>query len=141
MSKFANRSISFNVSISFVQLCHVKWMWSRIWELEGFGNKIAFIFKGPGWEPGKPRLGLIEDVPDVRMQFFVQSLTEEFEKCRLFVWFLKSLDVGRLVWKKLSYGVEKRNSLLRFLRSYFFIYMSLLCSCMKTKVQCFCSQT
>lgn len=48
-----------------VQLCHVRWMWDRIWELEGFGNKMAFIFKGPGWEPGKPRLGLIEDVPDI----------------------------------------------------------------------------
>ena len=28
-------------------------------------DKISFIFKGPGWAPGKPRLGLIEDIPEV----------------------------------------------------------------------------
>ena len=23
------------------------------------------VFKGPGWSPGKPRLGLIEEIPEV----------------------------------------------------------------------------
>ncbi|PIK60670.1 putative alkylglycerol monooxygenase [Apostichopus japonicus] len=48
-----------------VQLCHLKYMWHKIWEFETFSDKVAFIFKGPGWEPGKPRLGLIEDIPDI----------------------------------------------------------------------------
>lgn len=29
-------------------------------------NKLGVILNGPGWEPGKPRLGLVEDIPEVR---------------------------------------------------------------------------
>ncbi|KAI8488814.1 hypothetical protein Bbelb_333320 [Branchiostoma belcheri] len=32
----------------------------------GFANKLSVLWKGPGWEPGKPRLGCIEDIPKVK---------------------------------------------------------------------------
>ena len=31
--------------------------------VNGFRNKFNALFMGPGWEPGKPRLGLIKDIP------------------------------------------------------------------------------
>ena len=31
----------------------------------GSFNKVYTFLKGPGWEPGKPRMGNIEDIPDV----------------------------------------------------------------------------
>ncbi|CAL1286389.1 unnamed protein product [Larinioides sclopetarius] len=35
------------------------------WSIEGWRNKLSVLFKGPGWSPGKPRLGNIEDIPEV----------------------------------------------------------------------------
>lgn len=40
-------------------------MWSVFKETRGMQNKLAVLWKGPGWAPGKPRTGLIEDIPDV----------------------------------------------------------------------------
>ena len=42
-------------------------MWSVFKETRGMQNKLAVLWKGPGWAPGKPRTGLIEDIPDVRI--------------------------------------------------------------------------
>ncbi|CAG0894150.1 unnamed protein product [Cyprideis torosa] len=36
-------------------------------ESRGISNKLSVFFKGPGWSPGKPRLGLLEDFPDVSL--------------------------------------------------------------------------
>ncbi|XP_061182828.1 alkylglycerol monooxygenase-like [Saccostrea echinata] len=47
------------------QICHLKYMWSVFKETKGFANKLAVIWKGPGWAPGKPRTGLTEDIPDI----------------------------------------------------------------------------
>ncbi|GIY00472.1 alkylglycerol monooxygenase [Caerostris extrusa] len=38
-------------------------LWKRFWEYEGIENKLSVIFKGPGWSPGKPWTGNIEDIP------------------------------------------------------------------------------
>ncbi|KAM9163680.1 alkylglycerol monooxygenase isoform 1-T1 [Pangshura tecta] len=46
-----------------VQLCHLAYIWSTFWAIPGFSNKLSVIFKGPGWGPGKPRLGLPEEIP------------------------------------------------------------------------------
>ncbi|GFR29495.1 alkylglycerol monooxygenase [Trichonephila clavata] len=46
----------------------------RVWSTEGWRNKLSLLFKGPGWSPGKPRLGNIEDVPEVRIQIKMYSL-------------------------------------------------------------------
>ncbi|GFY47637.1 alkylglycerol monooxygenase [Trichonephila inaurata madagascariensis] len=50
----------------YIQLCHFIHIWKTFWSTEGLGNKLSVIFKGPGWSPGQPRLGNIEDVPDVK---------------------------------------------------------------------------
>ncbi|GFY57767.1 alkylglycerol monooxygenase [Trichonephila inaurata madagascariensis] len=36
-----------------------------VWSTEGWRNKLSLLFKGPGWSPGKPRLGNTEDIPEV----------------------------------------------------------------------------
>ncbi|XP_009070338.1 PREDICTED: alkylglycerol monooxygenase-like, partial [Acanthisitta chloris] len=41
-------------------LAHI---WNTFWATPGFCNKLSVIFKGPGWGPGKPRLGLPEEIP------------------------------------------------------------------------------
>lgn len=48
-----------------VQLAHYIHIWKTFWEMKGLKNKLSVIFKGPGWEPGKPWHGCIEDIPDV----------------------------------------------------------------------------
>ncbi|XP_072041304.1 alkylglycerol monooxygenase-like [Amphiura filiformis] len=48
------------------QLCHLPWIWQQFWLQQGIVNKLCIIFKGPGWEPGKPRLGDIQDIPDIK---------------------------------------------------------------------------
>ncbi|NXN91851.1 ALKMO monooxygenase, partial [Rhinopomastus cyanomelas] len=40
-------------------------IWRTFWATPGFWNKLSVIFKGPGWGPGKPRLGLPEEIPAV----------------------------------------------------------------------------
>ena len=35
--------------------------------MEGVGHKLAVLFKGPGWSPGKPRLGCRDEIPQVRL--------------------------------------------------------------------------
>ena len=34
-------------------------------ESRGLAHKLSILFKGPGWSPGKPRLGSSEDIPTV----------------------------------------------------------------------------
>ncbi|XP_064470672.1 alkylglycerol monooxygenase-like isoform X2 [Ornithodoros turicata] len=48
-----------------IQMCHFQYMWSQLREAEGLGDKLSIIFKGPGWSPGKPRLGDPHDIPYV----------------------------------------------------------------------------
>lgn len=35
--------------------------------MEGWKNKIFSLLKGPGWTPGSPWTGFIDEVPDVRV--------------------------------------------------------------------------
>ncbi|XP_018413232.1 PREDICTED: alkylglycerol monooxygenase isoform X2 [Nanorana parkeri] len=48
-----------------VQLQHLIYIWKTFWSTPGFFDKLSVIFKGPGWGPGKPRLGLPEELPEV----------------------------------------------------------------------------
>ncbi|KFM59213.1 Alkylglycerol monooxygenase, partial [Stegodyphus mimosarum] len=50
----------------YIQLCHYLHIWRTFWDTEGLKNKLSVIFKGPGWSPGKPWHGCIEDIPDVK---------------------------------------------------------------------------
>ena len=51
-----------NRALQMRQLIH---MLKTAWKVVGVSNKLSVFVKGPGWEPGKPRLGYIEDIPDV----------------------------------------------------------------------------
>jgi len=33
--------------------------------MDGWSNKLSLFLKGPRWQPGKPRLGYIDEMPDV----------------------------------------------------------------------------
>lgn len=48
-----------------VQFCHYIHIWRTFWTTDGLKNKLNVLLKGPGWSSGKPRLGSIEDIPDV----------------------------------------------------------------------------
>lgn len=48
-----------------LQLHHYIYIWNTFCNTPGFYNKLSVLFKGPGWGPGKPRLGLLQDIPEV----------------------------------------------------------------------------
>ncbi|XP_049641655.1 alkylglycerol monooxygenase [Suncus etruscus] len=48
-----------------VQFDYLVYLCNKVWATHGFFNKLSVIFKGPGWSPGKPRLGLKEEIPEV----------------------------------------------------------------------------
>ncbi|CAG2179258.1 unnamed protein product, partial [Oppiella nova] len=48
-----------------LQFGYYRDVWRKFCKVEGFWNKMWALFKGPGWAPGKPRLGDIKDVPEV----------------------------------------------------------------------------
>ncbi|XP_052797440.1 alkylglycerol monooxygenase-like isoform X2 [Mya arenaria] len=47
------------------QLHHLIYIMKTAWQMEGLSNKISVMLKGPGWSPGKPRLGLNSDIPQI----------------------------------------------------------------------------
>lgn len=55
----------FKQTIFLFQFHHLVNIWTTFWATPGFFNKFSVMFKGPGWSPGKPRLGLSEEIPEV----------------------------------------------------------------------------
>ncbi|MBN3285748.1 ALKMO monooxygenase, partial [Polyodon spathula] len=51
--------------VLWVQFQHYVHIWNTLWDTPGITNKLSVIFKGPGWGPGKPRLGLPEELPEI----------------------------------------------------------------------------
>jgi len=49
----------------FTQFHHWQFILKRAWKDKKYINKFWRFWKGPGWRPGKPRLGVHEDLPDV----------------------------------------------------------------------------
>ncbi|GAB6018612.1 hypothetical protein CHUAL_000297 [Chamberlinius hualienensis] len=49
----------------YVQLCHLLYIKDLLKNSKTWSERFFILFKGPGWGEGKPRLGLIEDIPDV----------------------------------------------------------------------------
>ena len=58
---------------SLSQFGHWQYLIKTAWRRKGLWNKVGTFIKGPGWQPGKPRLGLMEDIPDVRSAFHVSA--------------------------------------------------------------------
>ncbi|XP_074599430.1 alkylglycerol monooxygenase isoform X3 [Brevipalpus obovatus] len=50
----------------YVQFHSWYFMFKKMYETPGLKNKILVPLMGPGWEPGKPRLGLISDIPEIK---------------------------------------------------------------------------
>ncbi|XP_022081909.1 alkylglycerol monooxygenase-like [Acanthaster planci] len=49
----------------YTQYCHYKYILETAWNMPGLTNKLWVFLKGPGWMPGLPRQGSIEDIPDI----------------------------------------------------------------------------
>ena len=49
----------------YIQFGHLGHLFRTAAGIEGFGNKVSVFLKGPGWSPGKPRLGDLKDIPVV----------------------------------------------------------------------------
>lgn len=39
--------------------------------MQGWQDKLAAVWKGPSWQPGKPRLGEDADKLDVRFLYYI----------------------------------------------------------------------
>ncbi|ELU15879.1 hypothetical protein CAPTEDRAFT_195991 [Capitella teleta] len=49
----------------YMQIHHLKYMFGRVFELTTWSDRISLFVKGPGWQPGTPRLGHYEDIPEI----------------------------------------------------------------------------
>ena len=47
----------------WVQFHHFIYLFRVVLEHDQLSDKLSLLFKGPGWSPGKPRLGYREDIP------------------------------------------------------------------------------
>ncbi|PVD35948.1 hypothetical protein C0Q70_02917 [Pomacea canaliculata] len=47
------------------QVCHFLHIGRMMCSMNTWQDKLSVIWKGPGWMPGKPRLGLYEDLPQI----------------------------------------------------------------------------
>lgn len=48
-----------------IQACHFRYMFDLLRKSESWSERFSILFKGPGWSPGKTRLGDPADIPDV----------------------------------------------------------------------------
>jgi alkylglycerol monooxygenase len=53
----------------YLQFHHMFALFRNVFSANGWINKLSFILKGPGWTPGKPRLGDPQDIPLVSIWF------------------------------------------------------------------------
>ncbi|XP_048882956.1 alkylglycerol monooxygenase [Brienomyrus brachyistius] len=51
--------------IMSIQFFYYPYLWGRFWSSPGVTDKLSVVLKGPGWEPGKPRLGCLSDLPEI----------------------------------------------------------------------------
>ncbi|XP_054162262.1 alkylglycerol monooxygenase-like [Oppia nitens] len=47
----------------YLQIHHWITIFKNMYHMDGWKNKLLILFKGPGWAPGKPRLGYLDDIP------------------------------------------------------------------------------
>lgn len=52
-------------SAFFPKFEYYVYLWQQFLSADGITHKLSVIFNGPGWTPGKPRLGDPEDLPEV----------------------------------------------------------------------------
>lgn len=49
----------------YIQIHHLKYIWQKFKEYANIKDKLSAFLKGPGWQPGLPRLGHYEDIPEI----------------------------------------------------------------------------
>ena len=59
-----------------------------MWSQNNLCEMFKFLFYGPGWGPGKPRLGLIDDIPDVCTHILLKIINNYFDD---FYWLSASI--------------------------------------------------
>ena len=47
------------------QFFYYRYVLGRAWAADSWLNALKVLVMGPGWQPGKPRLGELTDIPDV----------------------------------------------------------------------------
>ena len=47
-----------------LQFGYYREVWHKFRSMDGTCDKLSALFKGPGWQPGKPRLGMRSDRPE-----------------------------------------------------------------------------
>jgi alkylglycerol monooxygenase len=60
----------------YLQFHHFAVILRNMYNFKGWNNKISVLFKGPGWSPGKPRLGYVDEIPEVSWNY-AKSYTKE----------------------------------------------------------------
>lgn len=50
----------------YVQVCMYWHLLLRFLRIDGLANKVSVLLKGPGWAPGKPRLGINSEIPEIK---------------------------------------------------------------------------
>jgi alkylglycerol monooxygenase len=53
------------IYISFFKFSYLKYLLGRALDMKGVTNWVKNFLYGPGWLPGKPRTGDINDIPKV----------------------------------------------------------------------------
>ncbi|XP_071542400.1 alkylglycerol monooxygenase-like [Panulirus ornatus] len=61
-------TISQHKTFHIIGVQFVSWreLWQKVRSMDTIPNKLRALLYGPAWTPGKPRLGNLEDIPDVR---------------------------------------------------------------------------
>ena len=63
-----------------LQFCHLKRILKMARVRPGLWNKVNTFIKGPGWRPGKRRLGHRKEIPEVRVHSPSKELGDKKEK-------------------------------------------------------------
>ena len=73
-SRSHHHCVSLSASrVNLIHFYHTLWfqffyyrhVLGRAWAADSWLNALKVLLMGPGWQPGKPRLGVITDIPDV----------------------------------------------------------------------------
>lgn len=68
---------------TLLQFDYLKYIIKRFRRQKTWANAFGVVFKGPGWSPGKPRLGNFEDLPDVSDLFSATSTWQQMPLCNV----------------------------------------------------------
>lgn len=92
------------------QIFYYPKIWNRMKEYKNWNDKISVALNGPGWAgPGSPRLGDINDVPEVQNLIYAWLLAIYYKPCTYHLVCLYALSESKLFLTKKNYSghIEK----------------------------------